>query len=60
MLLLRPMILLSSAAPLLGALRAAALSPLLFLVPGIGETLAVLGKASAMARIDRCLRVHTT
>jgi glutamyl-tRNA synthetase len=27
--------------------------------PGIGETLAVLGKTSAMARIDRCLKVHT-
>ncbi len=28
--------------------------------PGIGETLAVLGKTSAMTRIERCLKVHTT
>jgi glutamyl/glutaminyl-tRNA synthetase len=28
--------------------------------PGIGETIAVLGKASALDRIERCLKVHTT
>ena len=26
--------------------------------PGIGETLAILGRASALARIQRCLDIH--
>ncbi len=52
MLLLRPMILLSSAAPLLGALRAAALSPLLFLAPG---DLAAQERGAVYERRDECI-----
>ncbi len=52
MLLLRPMILLSSAAPLLGALRAATLAPLLFLAPA---DLAAQERGAVYERRDECI-----
>ncbi|MET3891682.1 uncharacterized protein YgiB involved in biofilm formation [Bosea sp. OAE506] len=52
MLLLRPMILLSSAAPLLVALRAASLAPLLFLAPA---DLSAQERAPVYERRDECI-----